>query len=303
MSIHCQSWCWRQRIKPPSRKFVLICLGTHSNAEWDAWRGQIGVADETELDERTVREHMKALEDAGYIERERRSRENGSRTSDMIHIAPNSPERPSNGGSPPAGPTGEKHPSQPGLTPGPDQLVDPSGTTEVTPVVPKRQQPADAKQIVWAHYLDVMKPRRREGDPEELKLIGEALKVASADECNRAIDGCAASTFHMGKNDRDRKYNRISQILKGRRGRETTRERIDFFIDLAEKAGVAAGEHVTSGDPARVEQAKRDVIDAYELPGNDHVQEQATESEEWLKAHGWVVQRGTDGRPRFEAGS
>lgn len=85
---------------------------------------------------------------------------------------------------------------------------------------------------VWACYVETMTPRRTDMFPEERKLIQNALKVASVEECRQAIVGCSRSAFHMGDNERKRKYNRLSQILKGRQGKETTRERIDYFIDI-----------------------------------------------------------------------
>lgn len=152
---------------------------------------------------------------------------------------------------------------------------------------------------VWAHYCGVMKPRNAGLDAETRKVIREALKVATVDECKRAISGCAASDFHMGKNDRNRRYNAVTQILKGKRGGRTTRENIDFFLDLAEKSGVQSG--VPSGDTGSINAAKRDVLDAWEFPHDEHVQNRGRESGEWLTAQGWKVGQDDAGRPTFQA--
>lgn len=96
---------------------------------------------------------------------------------------------------------------------------------------------SDEVDDVWQHYVATMQPRNVTLNPQERKLIRDALKVATTDELKLAITGCRRSAFHMGQNDRNRKYNRLSQIIKGRVGKETTRERIDYFIDIAVKAG------------------------------------------------------------------
>lgn len=167
---------------------------------------------------------------------------------------------------------------------------------------------------VWAHYAEVMKPRKRDLDPEGRKIIRDALKVATVVECCRAIDGCAASDHHMGRTlGARRKYNGLSQILKAKRGGgpygrqgQTTRERIDFFLDLAEKAGLPSG--VTSADPARVRSAKREVLDAWEYPSDESVVRRGEEAAAWLEQQGIQVledpsetNRLGRAKPRFEA--
>lgn len=102
-------------------------------------------------------------------------------------------------------------------------------TTDGAPVVEDTEERVTA---VWGCYVETMAPRRTDLLPAERKIIKDALKAATANECCMAIIGCSRSAFHMGDNDRKRKYNRLSQILKGRQGKETTRERIDYFIDI-----------------------------------------------------------------------
>lgn len=155
----------------------------------------------------------------------------------------------------------------------------------------------DPAQEVWNRYVQRMKPRNSGLDAETRKIITAALKVATIDECKRAIDGCASSAFHMGENDRGRKYNQITQILKGKRGGQTTRERIDFFIEIAENAHTGA--RLTSGGDARVSQAKRDVLDAHEFPNDENVQERGNEAKSWLESQGWRIEQSQTGSPEF----
>lgn len=155
-------------------------------------------------------------------------------------------------------------------------------------------------EAVWTHYVEVMAPRNRELDPESRKIIREALKVATVDECRRAIDGNKASDWHQGQNDRRRKYNKLGQILKGRpRQNETTRDRIDFFLDLAEKADEARV--VSSADRGKVRAAKQAVLAAFEYPGDAQVVSSGEEASRWLRGQGWQINPGAAGRPIFRA--
>ena len=128
----------------------------------------------------------------------------------------------------------------------------------------------------------------------------DALKVATVDECKRAIDGCAVSPHHMGQNEKRTKYNRLSGILRGRRGQETTRERIDFFLEKADKAGVSRS-GVQSADPVKMKDNKQRVLDGWQFPQDEIVVRRAGEAEQWLAEHGVVVERDENnaGRPSF----
>lgn len=174
---------------------------------------------------------------------------------------------------------------------------------------PSRSEMTHAIDAVWAHYCNVMHPRSNVADSEQRRLIREALKTsprttgsnaydgAVAELC-RAIDGCAASPFHMGQNDRGKKYNRISNIFKGKRGGRTTREQIDMFLEIAEKAGSQSD--VPAASAGRVQQARRYVLDGWEYPSDAVVVERAEEAKAWLVEQGWRIdyETGTN-RPLF----
>lgn len=157
----------------------------------------------------------------------------------------------------------------------------------------------DPVPLVWDHYCEVHQPRNKGLDPQARAIIRDALRVATVTECNGAIDGCFASRFHMGDNDRRKKYNALSQILKGKRGGRTTREQIDFFLEIAEKSGRESG--VPSVDNERVRAAKREVLDAWEFPADEHVARRGTEARTWLESVGWKIEQDESGRPTFEA--
>lgn len=161
---------------------------------------------------------------------------------------------------------------------------------------------AMAVNLVWAHYVKVMEPRSDIAGEDARRIIRNALKVATVEECKRAIDGCAASEFHMGKNERQKKYNKIGQILKGRpRRNETTRDRIDFFLDKADASALGIAE-IPSVDAAIVMQKVSEVRHAHRVPDDQEVVERAEQAQEWLQTHGIQTVRDSDGFPRFERG-
>lgn len=160
---------------------------------------------------------------------------------------------------------------------------------------------SEGKEVgeIWAHYVAEMNPRQRLISDEERRIIREALKVATISECKRAITGNARSPFHQGQNERGRKYNTISQILRGKRGRQTTRERIDYFLDLYEMRGVSGLlDGVPSGSHAIFQQRMLDVRRGDRL-GTAQAIQQAQESEAWLRQHGIEVRREGTAPPSF----
>jgi hypothetical protein len=145
---------------------------------------------------------------------------------------------------------------------------------------------------VWATYVQHHKPRNTDLDLGGRAVIRDALKVANLDELKRAIIACASSDFHMGKNDRNRKYNRLSQILKGKRGLKTTREQIDMFLDMETGSGLQS--QVPSGSTERINSLKRTVIDAYDFPGDDPLQERNIVARQRLTDMGWTIGQDMD---------
>lgn len=150
--------------------------------------------------------------------------------------------------------------------------------------LPSHSPSADARiDRVWDHYVAVMKPRKTTLPPQERAVIRDALKVAEEHECCGAIDGCARSPFHMGQNERNRKYNGLSQILRGKRGKRTVREHIQFMLDLRDQPGST---FIPSEAAAEIAEAKRNVRQGVAFGGSDMAKRQAQEAMEVLRGHG-----------------
>lgn len=88
MSIQALNWAFEQRI-PTLPKFVLVILGNYADERHSCFPGQKHIAETIGASESSVRRALKTLEDEGLIIRERRTRDNGSRTSDRYVLAVN----------------------------------------------------------------------------------------------------------------------------------------------------------------------------------------------------------------------
>lgn len=157
---------------------------------------------------------------------------------------------------------------------------------------------------VWQTYVEIIKPRRTELDAGSRQTITQALKVRNVTECKRAIVGLSLSDWHMGRDPQThgKSYKQLSHVLKGKRGGRTTAEQIDFFIDIADKAGVGS-EGVPVVDHLKLSRAKAAVITAWEFPADERAAAAGDAARRWLGDHGIAVEMsGTGlelGRPTF----
>jgi predicted ArsR family transcriptional regulator len=69
-----QHWALAQPIKPSTRKLVLVALAIHADRDALAFPSQKLLASEVGCEERQLRTHLTALEDAGYFVRRGRWR-------------------------------------------------------------------------------------------------------------------------------------------------------------------------------------------------------------------------------------
>jgi hypothetical protein len=153
---------------------------------------------------------------------------------------------------------------------------------------------------VWAAYVRVMSPRRKEAGDDDRLVIRNALKVASPQELIVCIEACNASDYHMKRGRHVEraggKYNALSKILKPRpRREETQRSRIDWWLDRANAAGVAG---FPSADDAIVGQRQVEVQRGHQS-GDPEMVRKAQEAEAWLGEHGIETVRREDGYPTF----
>lgn len=86
MSVRAMSWAYSQRVGNPGRKLILVTLADHADDEGLAWPSVPRISEYSEVSERTVREHLVALEEMGLIVREEGWRSDGGRTSNRYRL-------------------------------------------------------------------------------------------------------------------------------------------------------------------------------------------------------------------------
>jgi DNA-binding transcriptional ArsR family regulator len=86
MSVQAITWAIKQEIASSAQKLVLICLANYADAEGVCFPGQTRLAKDASMTDRSVRTHLKALEDTGLITRQERRRADMTRTSDEYEL-------------------------------------------------------------------------------------------------------------------------------------------------------------------------------------------------------------------------
>lgn len=98
---------------------------------------------------------------------------------------------------------------------------------------------------VFQHWVFMLhkNPRRCALGPTRRRAIDKALQLYDEDTLLLAIEGCAASPWHAGDNDRDREFNGIELILRDE-------AHIERFADDGEKLRIRAARVLASRQAA-----------------------------------------------------
>lgn len=94
MSVSAITWAFGLEGINPARKFVLVTLANYADENNSCFPGQDKLARDVGTSVSTVRRALKELEEAGYIVRERRYREDGYRSSDRYFLQVNMTDSP-----------------------------------------------------------------------------------------------------------------------------------------------------------------------------------------------------------------
>lgn len=163
------------------------------------------------------------------------------------------------------------------------------------------EEGSDTGRLAVSEVLDFydetfgVKTKWGEDDRREVRA---ALEIKSVAELHKAIVGNKLSGYHQGENDRRKKYNTLSHIIRGKQGKKTRREVIDYFIGIFEQHKGAGGSVVDgSADPARIRTLKEEIRRAHHLEGDEESQERARRAEAWLAERGIETRRRPDGYP------
>lgn len=117
-----------------------------------------------------------------------------------------------------------------------------SSSADADPAPSEPKPKPDRVAEVFDHWRAVMGHPRAKLDPKRRRVIAAALKLYSLDDCKAAIDGCRASPFHMGENDRRERYDGIDLIFR-------SADKIDGFIAKAPASPAVKALTVVRSEP------------------------------------------------------
>lgn len=109
----------------------------------------------------------------------------------------------------------------------------------------------DVARKVFEHWVWMLgkPPNRTAFGPSRRKTVDRALELYDADTLMLAIEGCAASAWHNGENDRRRPFNDIELILRDEPHIERFAEEGEALRAREEQARSAPVEQATQSNP------------------------------------------------------
>lgn len=108
-------------------------------------------------------------------------------------------------------------------------------------------------QFVFNHWQTRMGKPRSKLDGKRRRIIETALKSYSTEDLILAIDGCAASPWHMGDNPQSTIYNGLDLIFRNA-------DKIDQFIQLNSKTAIHGVIHATRERPVELNETEQERI-------------------------------------------
>jgi hypothetical protein len=231
LSIQALTWVLGNAEATLGARCVIIALANYADADGEkAFPSVATLAEEARMSRKGVQDALRRLEEKGEIV--------------YIGLSPYETREYAicgmSGGAKKLRPAKFTHEN--GVSTSPEPSFKPSSDSEVNPslmtlegVQGEPLAPSSPREV-WATFVKVMKPRRRELDDDGRRIIVAALKVATVEECINCIEASATSDYHQKRGQhatrKGRKYNRIGDVLKPRplRG-ETQRDRIDFWLE------------------------------------------------------------------------
>jgi hypothetical protein len=91
---------------------------------------------------------------------------------------------------------------------------------------------------VWTHWIQVMRnesKRKPVLDATRKQILGAAIHDYEVQGCKDAIDGCALSEFHMGRNKMNKRYDSVELIFRDS-------EHVEKFHEILDKSTEGKGD-------------------------------------------------------------
>lgn len=226
MSVRASTWAWeviRELRLPHGQGIVLLRVADHADHDGVCWPGVAGLQPYVGLGERQIRTNIKALEDGDLLHRDRRQgrKSDGGRATDRITLhVEDLPAIIAARGKRQSDdtPTGNLTQVSGSPTPDPSIAVEPS-------LEPSEEPPAllpTGTQQVFDHWVTTFgKNGATRLDPTRRRRIAARLSEGlTVPDLMRAIDGCAASDYHMKRGRHANRdgivYDELKMILRDR---------------------------------------------------------------------------------------
>lgn len=235
MSTRVISDCWPLGGMSILQKAVLISLADNANDDGFCWPSVTTICERVCGSDRAVRAAIACLERSGAIQANHRV---GRSTMYKItpkdyrplHIAQDCGKVTSaNAAGTPANAAGMPlQMPQGGLQMPQDTPANAAGITVKNRKEPKIEPTDNPLLSVFTHWQNVMGKGQAKLDAKRKRAITGRLKDGyTVEQLCRAVTGCSLSSWHMGKNERNRAYNDIELICRDA-------AKVDQFIAMAD---------------------------------------------------------------------
>lgn len=217
MSVHATAWAWEQPVGG-TQKLVLLSLADHAGENDECYPSMQRLAERCCVKLRAARAAVRALEEAGYLKRYVRPRENGATSSNRYVLAV--------GGS--AQPPGTVVPEPPAPADRSPRHED-AGASEPS-VEPSVEQ--DEVDALWAAVQQRTPTPVATLTPSRRRELRKALNAAPFDLCVRALDGLVEYK-RQGKGRKPNARPEWTTALQTRPGSQPLPDQIAWWAEQA----------------------------------------------------------------------
>lgn len=128
-------------------------------------------------------------------------------------------------------------PKKQGLDPGEIAAVEPIAIAQKDGGALSPAERHVAIDEVLLRYVE-LHPKAKPGEPDRRRIASRLKEGFTLADLLTAIEGCHASPFHCGENERQRKYQSLELILRNG-------DKVNQFIEIAERESAATGKPST----------------------------------------------------------
>uniref|UniRef100_UPI0036DD0983 helix-turn-helix domain-containing protein n=1 Tax=Photorhabdus sp. RM322S TaxID=3342825 RepID=UPI0036DD0983 len=216
MSMNLMAHVMSVKVGNPLRKLILLKLADNANDQGECWPSVPYIAEQCEMSERSVQNHIKQLVKDGFLWIEERKSENGLNKSNVYHLTLGHGVRNSGANAAPY----DEFPAPPGANAAPVSGAGAAPRTShslepvkepVTPIVPKG---GDVEKV-FSFWQQTMDHKSAKLDAKRRKRIAARLaEKFTYEQLCKVITGATYDPWLMGKNPQNRRYDGIDTLLR-----------------------------------------------------------------------------------------